>query len=165
MRPPRNLATGIALATTGLAGLAVFVVPGFLFHSMRCDDSCSAPPYANGWTYDSHAWQWDAQFWGMAVPGVCAALLVVCFLAMRRPRAATVARIFSAAAYAAWAAFYVEGRPGAGVSLPDVISHPWIWLPYTIMVLGGAIAIRIQRRVGPNRTDRAMRAPSGQWIH
>jgi hypothetical protein len=92
----------------------------------------------------------------MAVPGLIAAMMVMVFLARRRPASAGRALVAAAALYAAYGFFYLTG--GRSFSLPDVISHPWTWLPYTVMDVGGALAVLI----GEGGVDDPTIGPSAQ---
>jgi hypothetical protein len=78
-------------------------------------------------------------------PRVLAALSVSALLAAHRPSAALVALEVSAFAYAGWAVIWVTGRQ-ATISAQYILLHPWTWLPYTVMVLGGVVAIWMQHR-------------------
>jgi hypothetical protein len=136
----------VAVLGTALPSLALLVVPGLFFYGLRCYDNCDGPPYTRGWAYDPNAWQWQLQFWGMAVPGTAAGFLVIWFLARHRPGWATAALLSAALLYAGNALFIVTG--GGSLSAPSSywLSHPVMWLPYTTLLVGGVISIWIERR-------------------
>jgi hypothetical protein len=135
-------ATLLSFLTTGTAAMALFFIPCWYFYTLRCDDGCNT---LDGWTGNAQAWQWGIQFWCLAVPGVLAALSVSAFLAARRTSGAAVALAVSSLLYAGWAVMFITGGH-ATISVNDVFVHPWEWLPYTVMVLGGTTSITIQRR-------------------
>jgi hypothetical protein len=128
--------------TTGLAGLWLFVVPGYYLYLVRCNERCDN----QGWTGTRDAWQWGAAFFCLAVPGVLFALAVPVLLAARRTALATISLTASGLLYAGWDAWY------------EIAAHrfdlldPLGWLPYTVMILGGTSAIRAQRHPKPMTT-------------
>jgi hypothetical protein len=142
----RGVGAVLAATTTGVASIALLFFPGLLLYGLRCDDACGAPGYFRGWTEDRSAWQWDFQFWGLAVPGTIAGLLAVALLTLHRPRAAAAALAACALAWLAYPALWFFGGREGVFSLSDTIAHPWTWLPYTVMVGGGAVAIWVERR-------------------
>jgi hypothetical protein len=133
--------TLLSFLTTGTAATALFFIPCWYLYTLRCDDGCNA---LAGWTGNAQAWQWWVQFWCLAVPGVLSALSVSAFLAARRTSAAAIALAASSLLYAGWAVMWITGGH-ATMSVHDVFAHPWEWLPYTVMVLGGSASIASQR--------------------
>jgi hypothetical protein len=137
-RAPRKPAAGPALfsgLTTGLAGLALFVFPGYYLFLVECNERCDN----NGWTATRDAWQWGAAFSCLAVPGVLFALAVPALLAAGRTTLAAISLTASGLLYAGWDAWYEIAAHRF-----DLFANPWGWLPYTVMILGSVSAIRAQ---------------------
>jgi hypothetical protein len=71
-------------------------------YTYRCDEACDITA---GWTRSHSGWEWAVQFWSFAVPGAIAAMLVVGFLALGRPRAAGLALLAAIASLLAYLLF------------------------------------------------------------
>jgi hypothetical protein len=136
-----TVAIGIPLLAFELAAVVVF--------GLRCDDGCGG----SGWG-DPSAWQWYAQFWGLAIPALVTGAASVLWLARGRPRAAAIALGITCTLAAAWFAFpLLEHALFWGL----VIVHPvlqlsglayfagdrsdWPFLAVWLMTIGGAITI------------------------
>jgi hypothetical protein len=138
-RAPEKPAAGPALLsclTTGLAGLTLFVFPGYYLYLVQCNERCDR----DGWTGTRDAWEWGAAFWWLAVPGVLFALAVPILLAARRTTLAAISLTVSGLLYAGWDAWYEIAAHRF-----DLFANPWGCVPYAVMILGGASAIRAQR--------------------
>ena len=79
--------------------MLMFLNAGLAF-GIRCDEGCD--PSAPGWKNNPHAWEWSAQWWGLALPALVAATVTVAYLAGGRARRAGVAGAVTGALVLAW---------------------------------------------------------------
>ena len=158
-RRTRGVSGGVPVAAvlTLVPSLVLLLVPGLVIYVAGCGDSCELPRYHGPWTLHQDAWQWHVLFWGMAVPGTVTGCLVPWFLARHRPGWATAALSSAALLYAGSFVWYSAGSGDLAQPPSFWLSDPLAWLPYTMMVLGGASAIWLERRWLRSRLPLAVR--------
>jgi uncharacterized membrane protein YkvI len=109
LRPRHRVLSSVA-ATVGVwvPVMLMFLYAGLAF-GIRCDEGCD--PSAPGWKNNPHAWEWSAQWWGLALPALVAATVTVAYLAGGRARRAGVAGAVTGGLVLAWLIF-MTSSPG-----------------------------------------------------
>ena len=137
----RYSTAALAFVTTVLPAAGLVVVAIFL-NAYGCDESCGG----SGWTQARFSWVWHAQLCLLALPALIAALAVVTFLAMGRPRAALPALGVELSCVVASVLLPLTG--GGQVFFGSNQDHPSAWLGYAglvAIVLGGSLAVAVER--------------------
>jgi len=119
---------------------ALLQVPALIVYTYECDDGCGIP--AQGWRFTSGAWQWSAQYFGLALPTLVLASAAVVLLGVGAARASRAA---------VWATLCT----GFGWLLLPALTGSLQFSPTqaAIAIVLGVLAVRIAWARRPLHTD------------